>query len=302
MNSVTYPRGTWAGSGVSIVPSISTATEKVLDIVKCGTKALVATTSGMYAVDDTYDNALEEASNRDAKGTYWAARQRFEHVHAARVTSTANTNTPYFNRNHETGRWTATQSISRGTLFKCAATPFEYTGAHHTSIQQCSARSAAMLGWLPTDAMLVHEAKHTSKWYDTFNNGPVCVFGMPLSDNPVFVAIVVDTKTVGLLTLCAVDCNDDLTLATGRARQQLAKSSAGFPILVTTPTPPSVVLEAAEIPPLTQVITTTNSAIHTADNLHAVPSLRCIVGPVTHADAGAVPEHVQVVEFSNKIL
>jgi hypothetical protein len=154
-----------------------------------------------------------------------------------------------------------------------------------------------MLGEMPADAMLLQN-QTKNEYYDTFKVGRR-VFGMPLSDNPTFAACCKNDKVL-LVTVRDVKTNDDVTLPTTKAREQLQRGSGLHTLLKTTPTPVHVALDGCAIPPLTQVVTTSSTAIRRECNLEKISSLRCVVGtvPITQADVGAVPAHVQVLQYA----
>ena len=268
----------------------------VLDIVDNDGSALVATRNGMCKLSETYNTSLKRI-----KGVpYWAARAAFESVHKQRTIASKTGQTTFLSRSTETGRWVAKSNCAAGKAWKVSATKFKFDGDLN-DLQLCSARSSAMLGVTPADAMLLHNETDTTEYYDTFNGGAVCVFGMPLSDNPTFAACSDNQSSVFLVAVRAVAVDDDLTLPTLKARKQLQLVCGEYKILATTPTPPHVAMSACPIPPLTQVVTTDSDTIRSVCNLSKVTSLRCVIGtkPITQADIGAVPANVQVLQFVN---
>lgn len=288
-----YPPAEWGENGLTVSFG-DTPNRPVIDIVEHSEKnSLAATSTGMFLMPGGYLDALNRAAAEcnSPLRPYWSARAQFYDVHAARKKSTPVGNKEHFTRSAETGRWTASIGMLEGAVYTFAdATPFTYAGDDTNMLQLCSARSAAQLGRVPTDALLLHTGH--AQWYDTFNYGNVCVFGMPLSDSPVLCAALID-DVVSLVVLRSIHCGDDLTLPTARAADTLSKKTT-FPILRTVHTPPYSPINAYPIPENTQVVTTTGPAIRSCHNLNRLKSLRCVLGaePVLQADPSAVPDGV----------
>ena len=265
--------------------------EPVLDIVHKDNQVVAATKRSMYKLNSTMSEALAEAAK--SKHPYWSARVCFEDVHIARDAAKPETVviTPLACGTKRV--WTSTKIVTKGTTWHFPANKVACTDS---IVQMVSARSAAMYGLAHEDAYLLQQENGT--FLDTFNrhNKTPCVFGMDLSDSPTLYAHFIDDR-VALVAMQQLDTTTCLSLPTPRARKRI-QDTTGLKLLRTFPTPLRANLSDPEIPPETQIVTTTGPYVRVAHKLNSLKSLRSIISTctVTDAENNAIPEHVVVVK------
>lgn len=263
---------------------------------------LAFTHTGIYIIPPD----LVEQAQRKVKSTTphrWKSRHQFKPLHEKRRCHHQPRHAFTCDYDHLT--WSCVHDLHVGNTIAfthCAiATPpkIGVSTIAVTEMQRASAQSALRLGVVPSDAYMAYNytKKKGYTWVDTFNLGPVPLFGMPRSDNPALVAMILNSCPV-ILVLRDVQKGDPLTLPSDSWIEHMRDENEDVAFLTTTPYQRICNMDTVDKPPNTQVVETNGEYVRKSHGLHTLRDLRCIVGsvPLCRSEKDAIPDNVLFVQ------